>query len=329
MNVSSRTKGIVFVTKLLCLMILLISSQVKAQSFYGSIVGAVTDTTGAVVPGAKVVATNVGTSEATTVTSDGTGRYTFVNLVPATYSIDITKDGFKRFLRDSITVEVGSAVRIDAALEVGAVSQTVEIQSMAPMLKSDSSTLSSEISATQVQELPLNGRNVLNLIALTAGVVPTGGAMGQTGLDQGTRTAGGTGWGDYQIGGAIQGQSAQFIDGVANNLLGGNVVAVVPTQDAIQEFSVASSNAGADFGRFAGGVVNMTTKSGSNRFHGSVWEYLRNRDFNANDYFSNLNGSARPKYNQNQYGASVSGPILKDKVFFMFTWEGFIRLRAT
>ncbi len=125
--------------------------------------------------------------------------------------------------------------------------------------------------------------------------MPTGGAMGDTGLNQGTRTAGGAGWGNYQIGGAIQGQSAQFIDGAANNLLGGNIVALVPTQDAVQEFSVISNNATADFGRYGGGVVNMTTKSGTNAFHGSACEYLRNADFNANDWFSNQSGIARAK----------------------------------
>jgi len=323
MNVPYGSTKTAFAIKLVCLMMILPTpSLLRAQSFYGSIVGVVTDTTGAVVPDAKVTATNLGTNEASAVNSDTTGRFTFVNLVPATYSVDITKAGFKRFVRDSLTVEVGSAVRVDAALQVGVVSETVEVQTTGALLKSDTSTLSTEITREQVEGLPLNGRNVLNLIALTPGVVPTGGAMGQTGLDQGTRTAGGSGWGNYEIGGAIQGQSAQFIDGVANNLLGGNVIAVVPTQDAIQEFSVASSNASADFGRFAGGVVNMTTKSGTNRFHGSAWEYLRNRDFNANDYFSNLNGSARAKYNLNQFGVSVSGPVFKDKMFFLGTWEG-------
>ena len=323
MQVSNRKTMIAFAIRLFCLvMILPIFSPLMAQSFYGSIVGTVTDATGAVVPNAKVVVTNVGTNEATTVNSDATGKFQFVNLVPATYKLDVSKASFKRYIRDQITLEVGAAVRIDSPLQVGASTETVEVSTDVPFLKTDSSTLSTEISAMQVQEMPLNGRNVLNLIALTAGVVPNGGAMGQTGLDQGTRTAGGSGFGNYQIGGAIQGQSAQFVDGVANNLLGGNIVALVPTQDAIQEFSVASSNAGADFGRFAGGVVNMATKSGGNRFHGSVYEYLRNRDFNANDYFSNLNGSARPQYNLNQFGASVSGPVIKDKLFFMTTWEG-------
>jgi hypothetical protein len=310
--------------KLIAIMMALsVCPSLKAQSFYGSIVGTVTDGTGAVVPDAQVMATNVGTNESVSVKSDPSGKFSFVNLLPATYKVSVDKGGFKRFLQDRVTVEVNNTVRLDAMLQVGAANETVEVSPEAAQLKSDSSTLSTEIGAQQVQEMPLNGRNVLNLIALTPGVVPTGAAMGATGLNQGTRTAGGAGWGDYEIGGAIQGQSAQFIDGVANNLLIGNVVGLVPTQDAIQEFSVASSNATADFGRFSGGVVNMATKSGGNAFHGSAWEYLRNRDFNANDYFSNQNGSARPQYNQNQYGASVSGPIVRNKMFFMFTWEGY------
>jgi hypothetical protein len=324
MHLTSRNVMTGFAIKLLSLaMILSTASTLKAQSFYGSILGTVADATGAVVPDAKVTVTNTGTSEARTVNSDAAGRFSIVNLVPATYKVEVTKTGFKRYLSDQVTVQVGEVSRVEAALEVGVVSQTVEVSTQSSGLKTDSSTLSTEISGSQVQEMPLNGRNVLNLIALTPGVVPTGGAMGDTGLNQGTRTAGGAGWGNYEIGGSIQGQSAQFIDGVANNLLGGNIVALVPTQDAIQEFSVASNNATADFGRYAGGVVNMTTRSGTNEFHGSAWEYLRNAVFNANDFFSNENGLARAKFNQNQYGVKVTGPIKRDKAFFMFTWEGF------
>ena len=325
MHATNRNVMNRFAIKLLCClaMTLSIASTLKAQSFYGSIVGTVTDSTGAIVPNSKVTVTNIGTNEARSIDSDDTGRFSLVNLVPATYKVEVTKDGFKRFISNQVTVAVGAIARVDIALQIGIQTETVEVSTQAALLKTDSSALSTEISGAQVQEMPLNGRNVMNLIALTPGVVPTGGAMGGTGLNQGTRTAGGAGWGNYQIGGSIQGQSAQLIDGVSNNLLGGNIVALVPTQDAIQEFSVVSSNATADFGRFAGGVVNMTTRSGSNAFHGSVWEYLRNRDFNANDYFSNQNGLARPKFNQNQYGAAISGPIKRDKAFFMFTWEGF------
>jgi hypothetical protein len=310
--------------QMLCLlMILVICSPLKAQSFYGSIVGTVTDATGALVPGATVVATNMGTDEAVTMQSDSGGNFSFVNLVPANYKVDVTKAGFKRFLRESLAVEVGAVVRVDPALEVGVASQTVEVSTETPLLQTDTSTMSQEVEGDVVQQMPLNGRNVMNLIALAPGVIPGGSSAGGTGLDQGTRTAGGAAWGNYQIGGAIQGQSAQYIDGVPNNLLGGNPVALVPTQDAIQEFSVATSNAGADFGRFAGGVVNMTTKSGTNALHGSVWEYFRNAVLNANDFFSNQNGSPRAQWNQNQFGAMADGPIKRDKAFFLFAWEGF------
>jgi hypothetical protein len=315
------------VIKLLVLVAMLpLATLLKAQSFYGSVVGTVTDSSDAVVPGATVTATNLGTSEAIKVQTDSGGKYSFVNLVPADYSVVVEKANFKRFVREHVPVQVGATIRIDAALAVGAISDTVTVTTAVPLLQTDSSTLGQEVEGAQVQQMPLNGRNVLNLIALAPGVVPTGAAMGDTGLNQGTRTAGGAGWGNYEIGGSIQGQSGQYVDGVANNLLGGNIIALVPTQDAIQEFNVASSNAGADFGRFSGGVVNMTTKSGTNAFHGGVWEYFRNRVLNANDYFSNLIGSARPFYNQDQYGAAINGPIKRDKAFFMFTWEDFRNL---
>jgi Carboxypeptidase regulatory-like domain len=321
-NPDCKTR-IAFAIKLLCLLMTLpMFTSLKAQSFYGSIVGSVADASGAVVPNAKVTVTDVGTGKALTVNTDTSGKFSFVDLVPSVYSVEVTKAGFKRFV-ERMTVEVGATTRLDPKLEVGAATETLVVTTQTALLQTDSSTLGQEVEGAEVQQMPLNGRNVMNLIALAPGVVPTGGAMGGTALNQGSRTGGGAGWGNYELGGAIQGQSAQFLDGVANNLLGGNIVALVPTQDAIQEFNVASSNAGADFGRFSGGVVNMTTKSGSNAFHGSAWEYLRNRDFNANDYFSNLSGKPRVKYNQNQYGAMATGPIKRDKAFFMFTWEGF------
>jgi outer membrane receptor protein involved in Fe transport len=309
---------------LLLVMILpLSSSSLIAQSFYGSIVGTVTDSSGAVVPDATVKVINVGTNEAQTAPSDPGGKFSFVNLVPAVYQVDVEKSGFKRFLRDQLAVAVGAVARVDVQLEVGTATETVEVSTITPLLQTDSSSLAHQISGDLVQQLPLNGRNVENLIILAPGVVPGGASQGDTGLNQGTRTAGGAGWGNYQIGGAIQGQSAQYIDGVPNNVLGGNTIALVPTQDAIQEFSVVTSNPTADFGRFAGGVVNMTTKSGTNAFHGSVYEYFRNNVFNANDFFSNRNNSPRPQFNQNQYGVEINGPMKRDKLFFLFTWEGF------
>ena len=317
-----RKKSLVGLIWLVALCVLL-PIRLSAQSFYGSIVGTVTDASGAIIPGATVAVTNTGTSERVKVQTDAGGKYSIVNMVPADYKVEIEKAGFKRFAREHVPVQVGAVVRVDSALEIGNVSETVVVSTEAPLLQTDSSSVNQEVEGAVVQQMPLNGRNVMNLVGLAPGVIGNGGANGGTGQDMGNHTAGGVGWGNFQIGGAIEGQSAFYIDGVPNNLLGGNIVALVPTQDTIQEFNVASSNPTADFGRFAGGVVNMTTKSGSNAYHGSVWEYFRNTDLNANDWFSNHNGSPRPQWNQNQYGAMASGPIKRDKLFFMGSWEGF------
>ena len=314
-----------FAVKLLCLVAILpLTPLLNAQGFYGSVVGTVTDPTGAVVPGATVTVTDIRTAEAVKVQTEADGQYSVVNLVPAHYSVTVEKVNFKRFVSEDVPVQVGATVRVDLSLTVGTASETVQVASAAPLLQTDTSSLNQVVAGDVVQQMPLNGRNVLNLLSLTPGVIANGGASGGTGLDQhGNRTAGGLGWGNYQIGGAIQGQAAQFVDGAVNNMLGNNIVALVPTQDAVQEFSVISSVATADFGRYGGGVVNMTTKSGGNAFHGSAWEYVRNTDFNANNWFNNLDGIPRNHWNQNQYGAAVNGPIKRDKAFFMFTWEGF------
>jgi hypothetical protein len=291
------------------------------QSFYGSVIGTVTDATGGIIPGASVTLINLGTNGKHSAQTDTAGSYRFVNLVPANYRLEVEASGFKRMTREPITVQVEAAVRVDARLEVGAINETVEVSSQSPLLQTETSSLSQVVEGQQVQEMPLNGRNPLNLIALTPGVVPQGGSSGAAQMNGGTNTAV-TGWGNIQIGGGIANQSAFYIDGAPSNTYQ-NFVGLIPTQDAIQEFRVASNNVSAEFGRFGGGVVSMTTKSGTNGFHGSIYEYLRNNKFNANNFFSNLNGQPRPQWNQNQYGATVSGPIVRDKAFFFFSWEGF------
>ena len=324
-SVGPRRSAITALVKPICLAaILAVSSPLRPQSFYGSILGTVTDSSGAVVPDATVTVTNIGTNEVQRVPSNAEGNYSTVNLVPATYNVEVTKAGFKRFVSDRVTIGVGAVVRVDAVLVVGAVSETVKVTAEAPLLQTDTSAMSQEIGGLQVRELPLNGRNVLNLIALAPGVVPGGSSTGSTGLNQGTRS-GNQGWGNYQIGGAIQGQGTEYVDGSPINVLGGNTVALVMTQDAVQELSVITSNASADFGRSAGGVVNMTSRSGTDALHGSVYEYFENTDLNANNFFNNRLGAARPQDNQNQYGVVFSGPIRKDKAFFFFGWEGFAK----
>jgi hypothetical protein len=290
------------------------------QTFYGSVVGSVTDASGSAVPQAAVTLTNLGTAERRGMVTDASGNYQFVNLVPGQYKIDVEKTGFRRFAREPITVEVQSAVRIDVPMQIGDVTQVIEVSAQTPLLQTENASLGQVVESRKVLEMPLNGRNVFGLVALVPGVVP-GGQSGTT--PTGTNPFA---WGNYQIGGGQANQSAAFIDGAPINASYVNLTALVPTQDAIQEFRVQTNNLGPEFGRLAGGAVNLTTKSGTNDFHGSAYEFFRNRVLNANTFFNNKAGVQRPAFSQNQYGANLGGPIFKDKTFFFFAWEGF-RLR--
>ncbi|MBC7926501.1 MAG: TonB-dependent receptor [Bryobacteraceae bacterium] len=298
----------------------LAASTSTGQTFYGSIVGTVSDATGSAVPQAAVTLTNLGTSDRRTAPTDDSGTYQFVNLVPGQYRVGIEKAGFRRFAREPITVEVQSTVRIDVPMQLGDVSQIVEVTAQTQLLQTENASLGQVVESRKVLEMPLNGRNVFGLVALVPGVVP-GGQSGST--PTGTNPFA---WGNYQIGGGQANQSAAFIDGAPINTSYVNLTALVPTQDAIQEFVVQTNNLGPEFGRLAGGAVNLTTKSGTNAFHGSAYEFLRNRVLNANTFFNNRAGVNRPAFSQNQYGANVGGRIFRDKTFFFGGWEGF-RLR--
>jgi len=315
-----KTKWIALAGRLwLCLLLLPLLLHVKAsaQSVYGSIVGSVTDSSGAAIPAATVTLTNEGTNERRTLQSDAEGNYTFVNLLPGEYDIAVDKDGFKHFTRRPIEVQVQSAIRVDATLPVGESTQTVEVSAETPLLQTQSATIGHEVEPRQVQDLALNGRNVYNLVALAPGVVPQGGTTGNA------ATGNVNAWGNYQIGGGQANQSASYIDGAPVNVSYVNSTIIVPTQEAIREFRVESNNVSPEFGRFAGGIVNMSTKSGTNAFHGTAYEFLRNQDLNANIFFTNKAGLPRVQYQQNQYGTTVGGPVVKDKTFFFLSWEQF------
>jgi hypothetical protein len=291
--------------------------NLPAQTFYGSIVGAVTDASGAPIPAAPVILINTGTSERRARDTDSGGNYQFVNLVPGHYRLDIEKQGFKHLTRDEIVVEVQAAVRIDVSMQVGDMTQTIEVQAQTPLLQTETTSLGAVVESRKVQEMPLNGRNVLNLVALVPGVVPGGNTM------QNPIIGNNTGWGNYQIGGGMANQSAGFLDGGSLNVGYVNMIALVPAQDSIQEFRVQTNNLSAEFGRFAGGVVNLTSKSGTNEIHGSAYEFLRNKVLNANTFFNNRSGVPTPAFTQNQFGATAGGPIRKDKTFLFFGYEGF------
>jgi hypothetical protein len=318
----------------------LLPATIKAQTSYGSIVGTVTDSTGAVVPGATVTITNTATNDKRTVQSNPAGDFSFVSLLPSTYTVEVQKTTFKRFVRQQIVVEVNQTVRIDASMQVGAATETVEVTTETPLLQTDSATSGSVIEGKTVNEMPLNGRNTLNLLALAPGITPMAGTNGGAALGSGGHTMN-SNWSAYSVGGGLVGQSAMYLDGLPMNVLGGGgtgAVLFVPTQDAIQEFHVATNASTSEFGRYSGGVVNMATKSGANAWHGTAYEYVRNNVLNANDWFNKQtehtkaaaagtlatsNWNKRAQWNQNQYGAELGGPIMKDKLFFMLSWEKF------
>jgi hypothetical protein len=303
-----------------CAVLVCLTVSTFGQAFFGSIIGNVTDPSGGAIPAASVTLVNLGTGDRRTAQTDDSGVYQFVNLLPGQYRVEVEKTGFRRFTREPITVEVQSAVRIDVSMLVGDVSQTVEVSAATPLLETETTSLGQVVEARKVLEMPLNGRNVFGLVALVPGVVP-GGQSGTT--PTGTNPFA---WGNYQIGGGQANQSATYIDGAPINAAYVNLTSLVPTQDAIQEFKVQTNNLGPEFGRFAGGAINLTTKSGTNSLHGSAYEFLRNRSLNSNTFFNNRAGVQRPAFSQNQYGVNAGGPVKRDKTFFFGSWEGF-RLR--
>jgi Carboxypeptidase regulatory-like domain/TonB dependent receptor-like, beta-barrel len=300
-----------------------------SQNVYGTIAGTVTDASGAVIGAATVTLTNLETGAKRDISTDASGNYTFPNILPGRYRIEVEKSGFKKFGREPIVVQIESGLRVDIALEVGAINQTVEVTAEAPLLQPQTSSLGQVVEQRTVTELPLNGRNPLALVGLTAGVVPQGAPSAGNSSMGNQVGANPFAAGDFQIGGGQAGQSQILIDGVPTNGAYLNVVTLIPTQDAVEEFKVQTNNLGPEYGRFAGGVINLSTKAGTNSFHGSLYEFLRNKVLNANDFFANAGGVPRPPFTQNQFGGNVGGPVLKDKLFFFSSYEGFRQRRGS
>lgn len=299
-------------------------SRNNAQTTFGSVVGNVTDPSGSPVPNTQVTLTNLGTNEKRTETTNAEGLYQFVNVLPGEYSVEVQKSGFKHFVRTPVTVQQETTTKIDLPLQVGEVSQTVEVTAQTPLLQPETSSLGQVITARQSNELPLNGRNPMNLVALVPSVVPQGGAMSNPNAQNPFA------WGNYQIGGGMANQSMTWLDGTPVNGSYLNITALIPTQDSLQEFKVATNNLSPEYGRFAGGVINFTTKSGTNDLHGTFWEYLRNKVLNANTFFNNKAGIPRAPFTQNQFGFNLGGPVYipklfngRNKTFFFVDYEGY------
>lgn len=274
----------------------------------GSLTGFIKDPSGAFVAAAKVTVTNIATGGRLTALTEASGAYLFPQLPPATYSLVAEAAGFKKAGITNVLVEVDQITRADLALEVGGVTETIEVSSAAPLLQSDRSTLSNVVDSRTISNMPLNTRQFLDLALLTPGVVPA--AVGALG--------------GFAVAGARSESNLTQIDGVANMDAVANVsLTNFRITDAVQEFAVQTSAALPEFGRGTGAQVNIVTKSGGNRFHGSAFEYFRNTHMDAADFFTNKLAGHKAPLNRNQFGATLGGPILRDRTFFFLSYEGF------
>ena len=307
--------------------LIVFSPQSYAQSTYGSVSGAVTDSSGGAIADALITLTNLDTGAKLTEKTGTDGLYLFPNLFPGRYRVAAEKASFKRTEQTDIIVQVQQTSSINLTMQLGEVSQTVEVTGETPLLQPDSSSLGQVVDQRKANELPLNGRNVYNLATLAPSVVPQGNSIG-TIVGQNPFNLG-----DYQIGGSFANQGAEYLDGQPLNIGYINLPLVVPTQDSISEFKVQYNNVGPEWGKFSGGIMNFSTKSGTNQWHGSAYEYLRNRVLDANETFNKASEIERgaenkaPPFTQNQFGGTVGGAIIKDKTFVFGSYEGF-RLRG-
>jgi hypothetical protein len=310
------------------LLTVLVSPDIlQAQSTNASLTGRITDPRKAVIAEALVAAINTGTGMRYQGTTNEAGLYYISNLPPGRYRIEVEKLGFKAVIQTNVILHVQDALEVNFEMELGSASESITVAGISPALDVESSALGTVVEEHKANELPLNGRNVFNLIALAPSVIPQGSSNGTpVGVNP-------FGWANYQVNGSFGNQSAEYLDGQPLNIGYINLPVLIPTQDSIQEFKVETSNLGAEWGKFSGGVTNLSTKGGTSTLHGEAYEYLRNRIFNANDYFLNEAGRRRPPWIQNQFGANAGGPLIfpghrrRDRTFWFFSWEGF-RLRT-
>lgn len=282
-----------------------------SQQSNSSISGTVTDSTGSVVPGAAIKLTNTETGLVLSATSDSSGVYKFLALSPGSYDIAVSKSGFQQFVATSFTLLVSQNAVQNVVLQVGSVSTAITVKATPPIVETDSAVVGQVIESKQITTYPLNGRNFLQLATLSAGVNPpsSGGFAEQL-----TGRAGAT----IIVGGNREAATGYLLDGIPMRDDRSGALIYRPTLDALQEFKVERSFFQAESG-FHPAIVNVITKSGTNQFHGEAWDFLRNTGFDASNYFSK---TGPDRYHQNQFGILVSGPIIKNRLLFLFDYEG-------
>src|SRR6202158_574399 len=290
------------------LAVLALTFSAFAQVQNGQFTGTVTDPTGAAIANAKVTVTNPATDLNLPTTTNSSGNYTVKEVPPGTYKIAVEAPGFKTVSNAGVTANAGTIAHVDFKMLIGKASEVIEVTGEAAAVNTEDSKLATTVSSTQISNLPLNGRNVFDLMQLSAG------AVNVTGVDfeNGHQTV---------VNGVREDFNGFLINGVSNKGLSGGAVNV-PIQDTVEEFQQLGLNMSAQYGNSAGGTVNLVTKSGTNALHGTVWEYLRNNAANANDFFLNKAGVKEPALRWNQFGFSMGGPIIQDKFFFFTSYQG-------
>jgi Carboxypeptidase regulatory-like domain/TonB dependent receptor len=305
-----------------CLLLasLLPSLAAYGQTDAGSIVGTVTDNSGAVLSNEPVTITNTGNNAKIVVKTDSSGNYSATPLKIGTYTVSVEAQGFKSVTRNGIVLNVQDRLRVDFNLQVGSVNEQLTVTGATPLLQSESSALGDVIESQQIAALPLNGRDYTQLVALTTGVVKI--ADGGNVVTGGTQSAtNGNAGGTFAVNGTRGLLNNFILDGIDNNSndVGTNVLKT--NVDAIAEFKVQTSNYSSEFGRSGGAVINATTKSGTNAFHGTVFDFLRNDVLDARGYFEQPDAKKAP-FRQNQFGFTFGGPILRNKLFFFTDYQG-------
>jgi len=298
----------------LLVLLLSIPLGLHAQQYSGSIVGSVTDSTGAAIPGATITVINSGTGVKTTQTSDGQGNFTFAQLPIGTYDVHVTQGNFKEYVETGVAVHVSTNTEVHAILQIGAQTQTVTVAANAIQVQTTSAAVGEVVNGTQVRELPLNGENFVGLTQLSPGVSAAQGAnfVGK-GLDGGV---------NFSVNGNPYNNNLFLVDGVNNNDVGsGRTILVYPAVDTIAEFKMIRNSYGPEYGQAAGAIISITTRSGENQIHGGFFYAGRNDALDANNWFANNAGLGKAEERRNDYGYFLSGPFLKDRLWGWWNQE--------
>jgi len=297
--------------------LLLTLSSAMAQTSNASITGIVSDPTGAVISGAKVEVTDLARNVTLSTLTNQTGLYLLSELPPATYSIRIEAAGFRTYVIDSFQLSTRQRATLNVTLEVGAVSEKVVVTSEVQLVEASNATLGGVVENKKVIDLPLNNRNIFTLMTLVPGVTPSTPNSQSDFFTSAIR---------YSINGGLESTTDIQVDGISalaqSDIAGMYGASALPSVDSIQEFRVQTNAYSAEFGRSGGGLITMVTKSGTNSFHGGLFEFLRNNALDANNFFANKNGNPLPPLQQSQFGANLGGPVIKNRTFFFAVYEG-------